>query len=97
MSDLSQSLAPVLVQFEYLEYSSYLACHAVAIQHAIRDKIDWLVHLSMLELLHPSGTGNYSIQTVLQRIKPDIDVVILPNHEGLLERNDIQNPFTEVR
>ncbi|CAD7701194.1 unnamed protein product [Ostreobium quekettii] len=68
----------------------------VAIQQAMEDGVDWIFHLDTDELLYPGGTGSFSIQEYMDSLDDDIDSVVFPNYEGLAERDDVTDPFTEV-
>jgi hypothetical protein len=63
---------------------------------AEKDGIDWILHIDTDELVYPGGAPEYSIQRVLSTIPADVDTVVFPNYESLPERDDVQDPFTEV-
>lgn len=58
--------------------------------------MDWIIHLDTDELLHPAGAGEYSLRRLLVDVEKDVDMVIFPNYETAIERDDITDPFTEV-
>lgn len=66
------------------------------IELAFKDNIDWILHVDTDELMYPGGSPEYSLQRVLAVFPPDVDTVVFPNYESLPERDDVQDPFTEV-
>jgi hypothetical protein len=58
--------------------------------------MDWMLHIDTDELVYPGGGPEYSIQRVLAAVPPDVDTMVFPNYESLPERDDVQDPFTEV-
>ncbi|CAH2063868.1 unnamed protein product [Thlaspi arvense] len=68
----------------------------MAITMAQDGNMDWIIHLDTDELIHPAGTPEYSLRKLLGNISSDVDVVIFPNYESSVERDDIKEPFTEV-
>jgi hypothetical protein len=66
------------------------------IELAFKDNIDWILHVDTDELMYPGGSPEYSLQRVLAVFAPDVDTVVFPNYESLPERDDVQDPFTEV-
>ncbi|KAK9843726.1 hypothetical protein WJX81_003815 [Elliptochloris bilobata] len=66
------------------------------IQLAAADGIDWLLHIDTDELAYPGGAPEFSLQRVLAAYPADVDTVVFPNYESLPERDDVQDPFTEV-
>eukprot|EP00884_Botryococcus_braunii_P019389 jgi/Botrbrau1/6133/Bobra.331_2s0028.1 len=66
------------------------------IELAFKDNIDWILHVDTDELMYPGGSPEYSLQRVLSVFSPDTDTVVFPNYESLPERDDVQDPFTEV-
>eukprot|EP00250_Pteridium_aquilinum_P010219 c19222_g1_i1 orf=711-1865(-) len=58
--------------------------------------MDWIIHLDTDELLHPAGAGEYSLRRLLADVDKNVDMVIFPNYESAIERDDISDPFTEV-
>ncbi|CAL0326619.1 unnamed protein product [Lupinus luteus] len=57
---------------------------------------DWIIHLDTDELVHPAGSQDYSIRQLLSDVPEDVDMVIFPNYESSVERDDIKEPFSEV-
>ncbi|ESQ33348.1 hypothetical protein EUTSA_v10007378mg [Eutrema salsugineum] len=68
----------------------------MAITMAKDDGMEWIIHLDTDELIHPSGTHEYSLRKLLGNISADVDIVIFPNYESSVERDDIKEPFSEV-
>ncbi|CAL5218972.1 g727 [Coccomyxa viridis] len=66
------------------------------IELAAKDGIDWILHIDTDELVYPGGGAEYSIQRVLASVPSDVDTLVFPNYESLPERDDVQDPFTEV-
>ncbi|KAK9664412.1 hypothetical protein RND81_14G039700 [Saponaria officinalis] len=58
--------------------------------------MEWIFHLDTDELLHPAGTREYSVRELLTELPRDVDMVVFPNYESAVERNDIKEPFSEV-
>ncbi|KAF5469786.1 hypothetical protein F2P56_010347 [Juglans regia] len=58
--------------------------------------MDWIIHLDTDELLHPAGAREYSLRHLLLDVPKNVDMVIFPNYESSVEREDIKEPFTEV-
>ncbi|CAI9102891.1 OLC1v1001258C1 [Oldenlandia corymbosa var. corymbosa] len=58
--------------------------------------LDWIIHLDTDELLHPAGAREYSLRQLLLDVPSNVDMVIFPNYESSVERDDIKEPFTEV-
>ncbi|CAM0912803.1 unnamed protein product [Alopecurus aequalis] len=58
--------------------------------------MDWIMHLDTDELLYPGGAAEYSIRRLLADVPDDVDMVIFPNYESSVERDDIKDPFSEV-
>ncbi|XP_072979097.1 glycosyltransferase-like At2g41451 [Typha angustifolia] len=58
--------------------------------------MDWIIHLDTDELIHPAGAQEYSLRRLLSDVPSNVDMVIFPNYESSIERDDIKNPFTEV-
>ncbi|XAR69897.1 hypothetical protein NMG60_11001655 [Bertholletia excelsa] len=56
----------------------------------------WIIHLDTDELIHPAGTSGYSVRQLLADVPGDVDLVIFPNYESSVERDDIKEPFSEV-
>ncbi|XP_021975913.1 glycosyltransferase-like At2g41451 [Helianthus annuus] len=68
----------------------------MAIVMAQEAHMEWIVHLDTDELIYPAGTSEYSLRQLLTDIPEDIDTVVFPNYESSVERDDIQEPFSEV-
>ncbi|KAL9260277.1 Glycosyltransferase-like KOBITO 1-like protein [Drosera capensis] len=58
--------------------------------------MDWILHLDTDELVHPGGTREYSVRELLSEIPKNVDMVVFPNYESSVERDDVKEPFTEV-
>ncbi|KAG9444756.1 hypothetical protein H6P81_016096 [Aristolochia fimbriata] len=58
--------------------------------------MDWIIHLDTDELIHPAGAQEYSLRRLLSDIPRNVDLVIFPNYESSIEREDIKDPFSEV-
>ncbi|XP_019704603.1 glycosyltransferase-like KOBITO 1 isoform X1 [Elaeis guineensis] len=58
--------------------------------------MDWIIHLDTDELVHPAGAREYSLRQLLSDVPSNVDMVIFPNYESSIERDDIKDPFTEV-
>ncbi|KAF6160161.1 hypothetical protein GIB67_016597 [Kingdonia uniflora] len=56
---------------------------------------DWIIHLDTDELLHPAGAQEYSLRQLLLDVPGNVDMVIFPNYESNVERDDIKEPFSE--
>ncbi|XP_027350150.1 glycosyltransferase-like At2g41451 [Abrus precatorius] len=59
-------------------------------------RMDWIIHLDTDELMHPAGTQEYSLRQLLADVPGNVDMVIFPNYESSVERDDIKEPFSEV-
>nr|XP_043609622.1 glycosyltransferase-like At2g41451 [Erigeron canadensis] len=68
----------------------------MAIVMAMEAHMEWIIHLDTDELIHPAGTREYSLTQLLSDIPENIDMVVFPNYESSVERDNIQHPFTEV-
>lgn len=68
----------------------------MAIVMARNDAVDWILHLDTDELIHPAGTREYSLRQLLLDVPANVDMVIFPNYESSVERDDIEDPFSEV-
>eukprot|EP00898_Chlorokybus_atmophyticus_P009170 jgi/Chlat1/9254/Chrsp99S08526 len=68
----------------------------MGIQMARDNKVEWLFHIDTDELVYPAGSPTFSIQRMLADIPSDVDNVVFANYEALAERDDVQEPFTEV-
>lgn len=42
--------------------------------------MDWIIHVDTDELIHPVGSSQYSVQTLLLDVPQDVDLVIFPNY-----------------
>ncbi|KAJ0971780.1 hypothetical protein J5N97_019739 [Dioscorea zingiberensis] len=58
--------------------------------------MDWIIHLDTDELIHPAGAQEYSLRRLLSDVPSNVDMVIFPNYESSIERDDIKDPFSEV-
>ncbi|KAF3437384.1 hypothetical protein FNV43_RR20137 [Rhamnella rubrinervis] len=58
--------------------------------------MDWIIHLDTDELIHPAGAREYSLRQLLLDVPGNVDMVIFPNYESSVERDDVKEPFTEV-
>ncbi|KAL0924317.1 hypothetical protein M5K25_005133 [Dendrobium thyrsiflorum] len=68
----------------------------MAIVMARDAKMDWIIHLDTDELIHPAGAQEYSLRQLLSDVPSNVDMVIFPNYESSIERDDIKDPFSEV-
>nr|XP_043637093.1 glycosyltransferase-like At2g41451 [Erigeron canadensis] len=68
----------------------------MAIVMAREANMDWILHLDTDELIHPAGTREYSLRKLLSDVPEDVDMVVFPNYESSVERDDIKDPFNEV-
>ncbi|KAI3739721.1 hypothetical protein L2E82_30132 [Cichorium intybus] len=68
----------------------------MAILMATNSGMDWILHLDTDELIHPAGGGEYSLRKLLHDIPRDVDMVVFPNYESSVERDDIKYPFTQL-
>ncbi|KAJ7982281.1 glycosyltransferase-like KOBITO 1 [Quillaja saponaria] len=58
--------------------------------------MDWILHVDTDELIHPAGAKEYSLRQLLLDVPGNVDMVIFPNYESSVERDDIKEPFSEV-
>ncbi|XP_047311211.1 glycosyltransferase-like At2g41451 isoform X2 [Impatiens glandulifera] len=58
--------------------------------------MDWILHIDTDELVHPAGTHEYSVRQVLAEVPANVDTVIFPNYESCVEKDDVEEPFSEV-
>ncbi|KAI4384641.1 hypothetical protein MLD38_002763 [Melastoma candidum] len=58
--------------------------------------MEWILHLDTDELIHPAGAREYSLRSLLMGIPENVDMVIFPNYESGVERDDVKDPFSEV-
>ncbi|ESQ49216.1 hypothetical protein EUTSA_v10020488mg [Eutrema salsugineum] len=68
----------------------------MAIVMARDSGMDWILHLDTDELIYPAGAREYSLRRLLLDVPPNVDMVIFPNYESSVERDDVKDPFTEV-
>ncbi|XP_020574917.1 glycosyltransferase-like At2g41451 [Phalaenopsis equestris] len=68
----------------------------MAIVMARHDGMEWIIHLDTDELLHPVGSNEYSVRQLLSDVPSNVDMVIFPNYESSIERDDIKDPFSEI-
>ncbi|KAJ8491836.1 hypothetical protein OPV22_013557 [Ensete ventricosum] len=68
----------------------------MAIVMARNTGMDWIIHLDTDELIHPAGAEEYSLTRLLSNVPANADIVIFPNYESSVERDDIKDPFSEV-
>ncbi|XVF40828.1 hypothetical protein PTKIN_Ptkin01aG0147700 [Pterospermum kingtungense] len=68
----------------------------MAIVMAREAKMDWILHLDTDELIHPAGASEYSLRQLLLDVPSNVDMVVFPNYESSVERDDIKDPFSEV-
>ncbi|KAL9675572.1 hypothetical protein QQ045_003774 [Rhodiola kirilowii] len=68
----------------------------MAIVMAREASVDWIIHLDTDELIHPAGAREYSLRQLLHDVPGNVDMVIFPNYESSVERDDIKEPFSEV-
>ncbi|KAF2308120.1 hypothetical protein GH714_035479 [Hevea brasiliensis] len=68
----------------------------MAIVMAREAGMDWIIHLDTDELIHPAGAHEYSLRQLLSDVPGNVDMVIFPNYESSVERDDVKEPFSEV-
>ncbi|ONK69143.1 uncharacterized protein A4U43_C05F19800 [Asparagus officinalis] len=68
----------------------------MAIVMARNAGMDWIIHLDTDELMHPAGAPEYSLRRLLADVPSNVDMVIFPNYESSIERDDVKDPFSEV-
>ncbi|XP_047311212.1 glycosyltransferase-like KOBITO 1 isoform X3 [Impatiens glandulifera] len=68
----------------------------MAIVMAREAGMDWILHIDTDELVHPAGTHEYSVRQVLAEVPANVDTVIFPNYESCVEKDDVEEPFSEV-
>ncbi|KAM1079661.1 hypothetical protein EV1_014280 [Malus domestica] len=68
----------------------------MAIVMAREAGMDWIIHLDTDELIYPAGIHEYSLRQLLSDVPGNVDIVIFPNYESSVERDDIKEPFSEV-
>ncbi|KAK7301198.1 hypothetical protein RJT34_12059 [Clitoria ternatea] len=50
--------------------------------------MDLIIHLDNDELIYPAGTQEYSLRQLLSDVPGNVDLVIFPNYESSVERDD---------
>ncbi|GKA34816.1 glycosyltransferase-like protein, partial [Tanacetum coccineum] len=68
----------------------------MAIVMAKEAQMDWILHLDTDESIHPAGAHEYSVRQLLSEVPEHVDVVVFPNYESGVERDDIQDSFSEI-
>ena len=68
----------------------------MAIVMAREANMDWIIHLDTDELLHSVSAKEYSLRQLLLDVPNNVDMVVFPNYESAIERDDIKEPFSEV-
>ncbi|CAI0439819.1 unnamed protein product [Linum tenue] len=68
----------------------------MAIVMARDEGMDWILHLDTDELIHPAGAPEYSLRRLLSDVPEDVNMVVFPNYESSVERDDIKEPFSQV-
>ncbi|KAI6696849.1 hypothetical protein NL676_016968 [Syzygium grande] len=68
----------------------------MAIVMARDARMDWIIHLDTDELIYPAGAREYSVRQLLADVPGNVDMVIFPNYESSVERDDVKEPFSEV-
>ncbi|CAL1385734.1 unnamed protein product [Linum trigynum] len=68
----------------------------MAIVMAREEGMDWILHLDTDELIHPAGAPEYSLRRLLSDVPEDVNMVVFPNYESSVERDDIKEPFSQV-
>ncbi|KAA8518080.1 hypothetical protein F0562_015554 [Nyssa sinensis] len=68
----------------------------MAIVMAREAGMDWIIHLDTDELIHPAGAHEYSVRQLLSDVPGNVDMVIFPNYESSVDRDNIKEPFSEV-
>ena len=58
--------------------------------------IGWIAHIDTDELLYPAGASDFSLRTLLAAVPANFDALIFPNYETAVERDDVEDPFTQV-
>ena len=58
--------------------------------------IDLIIHLYIDDLLHLACAREYSLSQLLLDVPNNVDMVVFPNYESSIERDDIKDPFSEV-
>ncbi|WMV59147.1 hypothetical protein MTR67_052532, partial [Solanum verrucosum] len=105
---LLQALATMIWNETWLAGFFFQPCnHELFVKHTLNMEmaivmareagVDWIIHLDTDELMHPAGTSEYSLRRLLADIPEDVDMVVFPNYESSVERDDVKEPFSEVR
>lgn len=68
----------------------------MAIVMAREAGMDWIIHLDTDELVHPAGSPNYTLTSLLAQVPADVEQVIWHNFESSVEKDSVEEPFTEV-
>lgn len=70
----------------------------IAISMALKDGMDWILHIDTDELVLPAASpgGSFSLQQLLMAQPEDVDNVVFPNYESMPEAIDVKEPFLEV-
>ena len=68
----------------------------MAIVMAREANMDWITHLDTDELLHSASAREYSLRQLLLDVPNNVDMVVFPNYESAIERDDIKEPFSAV-
>ncbi|CAI5504832.1 unnamed protein product [Closterium sp. Naga37s-1] len=58
--------------------------------------VDWIFHVDTDELLYPAGTADFSLQRLIHDLPSDVDLIVFPNYESVVETADVGDSFTEV-
>ncbi|XWS51312.1 hypothetical protein CRYUN_Cryun12cG0166200 [Craigia yunnanensis] len=58
--------------------------------------VDRILHLDIDELIYPAGASEYSLRQLLLDVPSNVDMVIFPNYESSVERDDIKDPSSEM-
>jgi hypothetical protein len=58
--------------------------------------IGWIAHIDTDELLYPAGATDFSLRSLLAAVPANFDALIFPNYETAVERDDVEDPFTQV-
>ena len=68
----------------------------MAIVMARESNMDWIIHLDTNEILHSASANEYSLRQLLLDVPNNVDMVVFPNYESAIERDEIKEPFSEV-
>ncbi|KAI3811728.1 hypothetical protein L1987_21457 [Smallanthus sonchifolius] len=68
----------------------------MAIVMAQEAHMEWIIHLDTDELIYPAGAREYSLRRLLSDVPENVDTAVFPNYESSVERDDIQEPFSEI-